>query len=238
MTAAFKHKLRAASSDRGQCRSSLAEPGGAIGPAADRRRVHRLRAGQPGCGVGREHGAGGAARRHDLAGAPVRSRRLGHRALHGARHRRHRGAAARDRTNRRPRWSTRCATASRNNHADKIIVVQIETRAALEALDDFLAIAGIDVLFLGPVDLAKSLGFAGDYRCAEMQRVLHDAVARIDQRRRRRRAFWSIATTPPAGCGPARAFSTSTRTIFSHLARPASSHRVDGVRRRTRALAD
>ena len=49
-------------------------------------------------------------------------------------------------------------------HADKIVVIQIETRAALEALDEFLAVDGIDVLFLGPVDLAKSLGFAGDYR--------------------------------------------------------------------------
>jgi 2-keto-3-deoxy-L-rhamnonate aldolase RhmA len=67
-----------------------------------------------------------------------------------------------------------------HTHADKIIVVQIETRAALAALDAFLAIAGIDVHFLGPVDLAKSLGFAGDHRCAEMQRVLRDAVARID----------------------------------------------------------
>ena len=66
-----------------------------------------------------------------------------------------------------------------NNHADKIVVVQIETREALEGLDDFLAVKGIDVLFLGPVDLAKSLGFAGDYRRPEMQRVMRDAVRRI-----------------------------------------------------------
>jgi 4-hydroxy-2-oxoheptanedioate aldolase len=65
------------------------------------------------------------------------------------------------------------------NHADKIIVIQIETQAALASLDAFLAVPGIDVLFLGPVDLAKSLGFSGDYRGVEMQRVLHDAVARI-----------------------------------------------------------
>ena len=68
-----------------------------------------------------------------------------------------------------------------NNHADKILVVQIETRGALEALDRILAVKGIDVLFLGPVDLAKSLGFAGDYLGPEMQRVLRDAVRRIDQ---------------------------------------------------------
>jgi 2-keto-3-deoxy-L-rhamnonate aldolase RhmA len=68
-----------------------------------------------------------------------------------------------------------------DSHRDKIIVVQIETRQAFETLDEFLGVAGIDVLFLGPVDLAKSLGFAGDFRCPEMQRVLREAVARIDR---------------------------------------------------------
>ena len=65
------------------------------------------------------------------------------------------------------------------HHAAKIIVIQIETRRALETLDAFLGIADIDVLFLGPVDLAKSLGFAGDYRGDAMQRTLRDAVTRI-----------------------------------------------------------
>jgi 4-hydroxy-2-oxoheptanedioate aldolase len=69
-----------------------------------------------------------------------------------------------------------------DSHRDKIIVVQIETRRALETLDEFLGVTGIDVLFLGPVDLAKSLGFAGDFRCPEMQRVLREAVTRIDRR--------------------------------------------------------
>lgn len=65
-------------------------------------------------------------------------------------------------------------------HAEKSVVIQIETRGALGQLDAFIALPGIDVLFLGPVDLAKSLGFGGDYRGAEMQGVLADAVRRID----------------------------------------------------------
>jgi 4-hydroxy-2-oxoheptanedioate aldolase len=68
------------------------------------------------------------------------------------------------------------------SHAEKIIVAQIETREALENLDAFISLKGVDVLFIGPVDLAKSLGFAGDYRTAEMQRVLREAVRRIDAR--------------------------------------------------------
>lgn len=68
--------------------------------------------------------------------------------------------------------------------SDKIVIVQVETRAALEALDAFLAVDGIDVLFLGPVDLSKSLGHAGDYRGDAMQRALAEAVAQIARRGR------------------------------------------------------
>lgn len=61
----------------------------------------------------------------------------------------------------------------------KLVVVQIETRKALEALTEFLAVDGVDVYFLGPVDLAKSLGFKGDYRHPQMQRILEDAIGQI-----------------------------------------------------------
>jgi 2-keto-3-deoxy-L-rhamnonate aldolase RhmA len=64
-------------------------------------------------------------------------------------------------------------------HAEKVVVVQIETRRALATLDDFIALSGIDVLFLGPVDLAKSLGYAGDHSQPEVQMALKQAVERI-----------------------------------------------------------
>lgn len=66
-----------------------------------------------------------------------------------------------------------------NGADEKLVVIQIETESALSALAEFVAIDGIDVLFLGPVDLAKSLGFHGQHRGAEMQRILRDAVSRI-----------------------------------------------------------
>jgi len=64
-------------------------------------------------------------------------------------------------------------------HQGKLVVAQIETRAALEGLDDFLRADGIDVYFIGPVDLAKSLGFEGDYRRAEVQAAVDRAIATI-----------------------------------------------------------
>lgn len=66
-----------------------------------------------------------------------------------------------------------------DTHADKVIVIQIETARALAALEDFIAIAGVDVLFLGPVDLAKSLGHAGNHRHPDVQMALRDAIGRI-----------------------------------------------------------
>lgn len=42
------------------------------------------------------------------------------------------------------------------------LLVQIETAAALRALDDILAVDGVDGAFIGPADLAADLGLAGD----------------------------------------------------------------------------
>jgi len=65
------------------------------------------------------------------------------------------------------------------NHDEKIVIVQIESAAALENLPTILAVDGIDAYFVGPVDLAKSLGHAGDYRIPEMQQVIDETIARI-----------------------------------------------------------
>ncbi len=60
----------------------------------------------------------------------------------------------------------------------KFIVVQIETTRAVEELDDFLAVEGIDVYFIGPVDLAKSMGHAGDFHAVPVQEVMDDVIRR------------------------------------------------------------
>ncbi len=67
---------------------------------------------------------------------------------------------------------------------ETLVVIQIETQAAVDAIDDYLAIDGIDVLFLGPTDLSQSLGHPGDLRHADvlaaMARVA-DAVVGTDK---------------------------------------------------------
>ena len=49
-----------------------------------------------------------------------------------------------------------------------ILVIQIESRRALDNLDDMLSVAGPDVALVGPLDLSISLGVPGQFR--------HDAL--------------------------------------------------------------
>ena len=46
---------------------------------------------------------------------------------------------------------------------NSLVVVQIETPEAVEASADIAAIAGVDVLFVGPLDLSVNLGCPGDF---------------------------------------------------------------------------
>ena len=43
-----------------------------------------------------------------------------------------------------------------------MVIVHIETQEAVDAIEDYLAIDGVDVLFIGPTDLSHSLGHPGD----------------------------------------------------------------------------
>ncbi len=59
-----------------------------------------------------------------------------------------------------------------------ICCIQIETREALEALDDLLEVPGVDTLLVGPNDLAASLGHTGEITHPEVE----DAIAHIGER--------------------------------------------------------
>ena len=59
---------------------------------------------------------------------------------------------------------------------ETLLAIHIETQDAVDAIDDYLAVDGVDVLFLGPTDLSQSLGHPGDVRHPDVQRAL-DRVA-------------------------------------------------------------
>lgn len=60
---------------------------------------------------------------------------------------------------------------------DLILIVQIEHHRAIEALDEILAVAGVDAFLIGPYDLSGSLGAPGDFGNAEVVAALEKASA-------------------------------------------------------------
>jgi len=59
------------------------------------------------------------------------------------------------------------------------LLVQVENRAGIAALDEILAVDGVDGVFIGPSDLSTDMGFKGDFTVPEVQAVIHDALGRI-----------------------------------------------------------
>lgn len=65
------------------------------------------------------------------------------------------------------------------NFAEKVVIIQIESASAVQDLDAFLALDDIDCYFIGVIDLAKSMGFLGDYAAPEVVQVLNETIDRI-----------------------------------------------------------
>lgn len=67
-----------------------------------------------------------------------------------------------------------------SNADDEIcLIVQAESRRALEALDDILAVDGVDGVFIGPNDLAADMGFTNRLDAPEVREAIRDALGRI-----------------------------------------------------------
>lgn len=58
------------------------------------------------------------------------------------------------------------------------VLVQLETRAAVDALEAIAGVDGVDGVFIGPSDLAASLGHAGHNAHPDVRRTIEDACRR------------------------------------------------------------
>jgi 4-hydroxy-2-oxoheptanedioate aldolase len=59
------------------------------------------------------------------------------------------------------------------------LLVQVENRAGLAALDDILEVDGVDGVFIGPADLGADLGHMGDLMNPEVVEVILGALRKI-----------------------------------------------------------
>jgi len=85
-----------------------------------------------------------------------------------------RGVASVHRANRYGRVTDYFARADE----EMCVLVQLETRAAIDALEAIAAVDGIDGLFIGPSDLAASLGHPGNNAHPDVRRTIEQACRR------------------------------------------------------------
>jgi 4-hydroxy-2-oxoheptanedioate aldolase len=67
----------------------------------------------------------------------------------------------------------------KNASQEICLLVQVETKSALDRIEDIAAVDGIDGVFIGPNDLSASFGHIGNWAHADVQDALQDAVRRL-----------------------------------------------------------
>lgn len=76
---------------------------------------------------------------------------------------------------------------------DSFVAIQIETAGAVDEVDEIAAIAGVDLLFVGPSDLSQAMGVIGDF----MHERCLDAVDRIAAACAAHGKQWGAVTPTP-----------------------------------------
>ena len=67
-------------------------------------------------------------------------------------------------------------------NANSMVVLQIETRRALEAREELLAAPGIDAVMIGPADLSISLGAPAEFQHPKMVEAMEAVRAMLYER--------------------------------------------------------
>jgi 4-hydroxy-2-oxoheptanedioate aldolase len=67
----------------------------------------------------------------------------------------------------------------KNANSEICVLVQVETRSALDQIEAIASVDGVDGVFIGPNDLSASFGHIGDWGHPEVQAALQDAVTRL-----------------------------------------------------------
>lgn len=65
-----------------------------------------------------------------------------------------------------------------------LIIVQIETFQAVSNLDQIMDVPGVDVIFVGPMDLATSMGYLGEVNHPEVQSAIAVIEAKVLEKRK------------------------------------------------------
>jgi 2-keto-3-deoxy-L-rhamnonate aldolase RhmA len=64
---------------------------------------------------------------------------------------------------------------------ETLLIVQVETRGALDEIEEIAAIAGVDVLLIGPTDLSIDLGVAGQLDAPQLLEAINTTLAACEK---------------------------------------------------------
>jgi 4-hydroxy-2-oxoheptanedioate aldolase len=76
------------------------------------------------------------------------------------------------------RWG-RFANYAKEANAQVCLLVQAESRAAIDNIEAIAAIDGVDGIFIGPADLSAAMGHVGELTHPEVQATIEKAIGRI-----------------------------------------------------------
>jgi len=67
------------------------------------------------------------------------------------------------------------------SNEETLVILQVETGAAIEALPEIVQVPGADVIFIGPTDLSLSLGHPGDFKHPAVQAGFERIIEVVNQ---------------------------------------------------------
>lgn len=109
-------------------------------------------------------------------------------------------------------------------NANTMVVLQIETKLAVERRDDLLSVPGIDAIMIGPADLSISLGVPGEFDHPKMIETIelvkesclkHGVAPGIHLRALPLAKFWKERGMKFLSCGVETAFMLETATAVA-----------------------
>lgn len=80
---------------------------------------------------------------------------------------------------RAPGYGQKAADYLMNANGEILTLMAVETGEAVQNLDEILSVSGVDGIFIGPMDLATSLGHMGNPAHEEVQETIAEIEARV-----------------------------------------------------------
>jgi len=66
-------------------------------------------------------------------------------------------------------------------NAETLIVIQIETKRAVDNLEELVSVEGVDATWIGPFDLSQTLGIPGQFRHPQMAECYERVIEVCDK---------------------------------------------------------